>query len=764
MVSQMKACIGLLFVAVTIGLAAGSEDVAGEKHGFQAEVSKMLDIIINALYTNRNIFLRELISNASDALDKIRVLYLTDPKTPMNKDGEAPKMDIRIKVDKENRLLTIQDGGIGMSKADLINHLGSLGSSGTKNFVEKMKETTDANLIGQFGVGFYSVFLVADEVRVASKNDESETQWVWRSKADGEFFIYEDPRGNTLGRGTEIEIEVKKDAEEFLDTAKIKEIATKYSEFIQFPIFVQTSKTEKVPKAKDEEAEKEKADDDEAEVKDEGEEKKAEEEELEEVTTYNWDLVNEHKPIWQRKPEEITEEEYNSFYKAITKDYQDPLYKVHFSAEGEVEFKSILFIPRASSSNQFDMNQNTQNNIRLYVRRVFITDDFKDLLPRYLGFVKGVVDSDDLPLNVSRELLQESRILKIIKKKLIRKALAMMKDLAEEDEVEEEEEDAAADGEEKEEKAPKEKKYGKFWEEFGRSIRLGLIEDGTNRSRLTKLLRYKTSKSKGEWASLDDYEGRMLENQKEIYFIVGESVEKIKETPACEDAEKRGVEVIYMTDAIDEYVVGHLTDYNGHKLVNLVKETPKIGGGEDDERAKKVDAKRKEAYQPLLDWFKEVLGTKVTKVVLTKRKTSSPMIVSSPQHGITANMARIMKGQALGERNMYAQEDVKRILEVNHLNPIIDEINKRIKADTEDAQAKDTAEILFELASLQSGFAIEDTKGLSSRLERMLKSGLDLDANAGDVQEEEYDIEEEEEEAEEDAAEEEPEEKKDEEL
>eukprot|EP01064_Diplonema_japonicum_P023185 TRINITY_DN3363_c1_g2_i1.p2 TRINITY_DN3363_c1_g2~~TRINITY_DN3363_c1_g2_i1.p2 ORF type:complete len:487 (+),score=239.33 TRINITY_DN3363_c1_g2_i1:434-1894(+) len=486
---------------------------------------------------------------------------------------------------------------------------------------------------------------------------------------------------------------------------------------------------------------------------------------MEEVTTYDWDLVNENKPIWQRKAEEITEEEYNSFYKAISKDYQDPLYKVHFSAEGEVEFRSILFIPKSTQTNQFDMNQQTQNNIRLYVRRVFITDDFKDLLPRYLGFVKGVVDSDDLPLNVSRELLQESRILKIIKKKLIRKALAMMKDLAEEDEAEEEEEEEVAEGEEKKETEPKEKKYGKFWEEFGRSIRLGLIEDGTNRSRLTKLLRYKTSKSKGEWSSLDAYEGRMLENQKEIYYIVGESVEKIKETPACEDAEKRGVEVIYMTDAIDEYVVGHLTDYNGHKLVNLVKEAPKIGE-EDGEKAKKIETKRKEAYQPLVDWFKNVLGTKVTKVILTKRKTSSPMIVSSPQHGLTANMARIMKGQALGEKNMQMQEDVKRILELNYLNPIIDEINKRIKADAEDTQAKDTAEILFDLASLQSGFALEDTKGLSARLERMLKSGLDVDLAAADVEEEEYDLDDEEEEAEEEAADEEPveEEKKDEEL
>ena len=366
--NSIKTCFGLLFVALTISLVGA--EAPEEKHGFQAEVSKMLDIIINALYTNRNIFLREVISNASDALDKIRFLYLTKPREPTNKDGEAPKMDIRIKVDKENRILTISDGGVGMLKEDLINHLGSLGSSGTKNFVEKMKESNDANLIGQFGVGFYSVFLVADEVKVASKNDESEKQWVWKSKAEGDFFIYEDPRGNTIGRGTEIELLIKKDAEEYLDTDNLKEIVTKYSEFIQFPIYLQTSKTEKVPVEKTDEEPK--ADDEEkkdegedAEVKDEDEE--AKEPEMEEVTTFEWNLVNENKPIWQRKGDDITDEEYSSFYKAISKDYQDPLYKTHFSAEGEVEFKSILYIPGRMKQQQFDQKQEGDKNIRLYV-------------------------------------------------------------------------------------------------------------------------------------------------------------------------------------------------------------------------------------------------------------------------------------------------------------------------------------------------------------------------------------------------------------
>ena len=339
--ASVQACFGLLCLLLAVnhvtaaeeGAEPAVEDHRGQKHGFQAEVSKMLDIIINALYTNRSIFLREVISNASDALDKIRFLYLTNPKAPKNKDGEEPKMDIRIRVDKENKVLTIADGGIGMTHDDLVNHLGSLGSSGTKNFVEKMKESNDANLIGQFGVGFYSVFLIADEVRVASKSDDSDKQWVWSSKADGDFYIYEDPRGNTLGRGTEIQFDIKQDAEEYLETDKLKEIATKYSEFIQFPIYVETTTTERVPVPKEEKEEKP----EDEEVKDENDEEKEEkEEEFEEVVKHNWDLVNENKPIWQRKSDDITEEDYNKFYKSLTKDYRDPIYHTHFSAEGEV--------------------------------------------------------------------------------------------------------------------------------------------------------------------------------------------------------------------------------------------------------------------------------------------------------------------------------------------------------------------------------------------------------------------------------------------
>lgn len=736
-----------LAVVTVLLLCVFTEDAhKGEKHTFQAEVQKMLDIIIRSLYTNRQIFLREVISNASDALDKIRLLYLTDPKDPKNDKGDSPTLDIRISADKDARTLTIADGGIGMTKEDLINHLGSIGASGTKKFVEKMQDGADVNMIGQFGVGFYSVFLVADNVKVASKHDDDTKQWVWESTADGNFFIYEDPRGNTIGRGTEVTLELKKDADEMMDPQKLKDIVKTYSEFIHFPIYVQTSKTEKVAKEKpaepvDENKDEDAKDDDEKDEK----EDKAAEEETEEVTTFNWDLVNEQKPIWTRKTADITTEEYNNFYKAVAKDSTDPLWYTHFNAEGEVEFKSILYIPGKAPSNLFDASMGALNNIRLYVRRVFITDEFKDLLPRYLNFIRGVVDSDDLPLNVSRELLQENRILKIIKKKLIRKALAMIKEIAEEDEKhkdekpedksEEDKKDEAADDDNKDEKKY-EPKYPKFWEEFGKNIRLGLIEDSANRARLTKLLRYKSSKSDNKLISLEEYVERMPDEQKNIFYLVGASAEQIETSPLLERAKKVGVEVLYMTDAIDEYVVAHITEFSGKKLANLAKAGVKIT--DESERDKKIDEKRKESWKPFLDWWKNILGSSVEKVVLSKRLTDAPCVVVSPEYGITATMARIMKAQALAD-NTHAQE-AKRILEINHLHPVVDELRRRSKENEEDPITKETATLLYEVAALQSGFELDDTKAFSARMHKVMKQGLNLDLEAGLVEEEEYDI------------------------
>jgi len=735
----------VIFVTFCVVCVLGEEVEQQEKGSpvqFEANVKTMLDMLIGSLYTNRDIFLRELISNGSDALDKIRFLYLTKPKEPKADNGDAPTMDIRISSNKEDRTLVMRDGGIGMTKEEMGKNLGTLGTSGTKEFLEKLKESQgDEKLIGQFGVGFYSAFLVADKVRVASKSDDSDKQWVWESRADGSFFLYPDSRGNTLGRGTEITLELRKDADEYLDQDKLKEIVHHYSEFIHFPIYLQIEKKEKVPKkADDSAAEEKKSEEGDVEEKKDDEKK---DEEMEEVTTYDWELINENKPIWTRPASEIKEDEYNKFYKALTKDHDDPMYYTHFSAEGEVQFKALLFIPGRAPYNVFDTST-LQANIRLYVRRVFITDEFKDLLPRYLNFIKGVVDSDDLPLHVSRELLQENRILKIIKRKLVRKALGMLQEIADNDKKIEEKksgdkkDDAESDEDKKDDddsededketggKKQKDILFPKFWDEFGKNMRLGMIEDGSNRARLTKLLRYKSSKSEDKYVSLEDYVERMPESQKAIYFIAAESMEKIKQSPVLNDAIQRDVEVLYMIDAIDEYVVSHVTDFASKKLVNLAKEDPDF---ETDKDRKKYDKYIKKKYDKLTKWFKDLLGPeKATRVILTKRKTPEAMILSTPTHGVSANMARIMRGQALGDKNQ--ESDAKRTVELNRLHPLVDEVFKRVQADEKDDTAGDIAMVLYDVAALQNGFDVKDTLALSKRMNKLLRASVDIPADA----------------------------------
>ncbi|KPI89798.1 putative LPG3 putative heat shock protein 90 putative glucose regulated protein 94 [Leptomonas seymouri] len=698
------------FTTTTVG------DDRGTPISFQAEVSKMLDILVNSLYTNRAIFLRELISNGSDALDKVRVLYLTSPKEPLNKDGAPPSMDIRISFNKTTNELIIRDGGIGMSKDDLSAHLGSLGTSGTKRFLEKMQEGgavgDQNNLIGQFGVGFYSVFLVGDRVRVASKSDDSDEQYVWESTGDGQYFLFPDPRGNTLGRGTEITIELKPDAEQFLSAETIKKTIHQYSEFINFPIYVEEEVTVAPTKKADTE-----------EVL---EEDAVEDEEAAPMTERKWTLVNENRPIWTRPIGNVTETEYNKFYKSFSGDYRDPLYFSHFHVEGEVEFDSILFVPAVVDPSSFsDDNAQPNTNIKLYVRRVFITDEFRDLLPRYLNFVKGVVDSNDLPLNVSREVLQESRILRVIKKKLVRKTLAMFTDIAAQDEL-------IAEGKQPESLEPSghthltKPTYAKFWENFGKHLRLGVMLDSNNRNRLTKLFRYKSSKSNGDYISLQTYVDRMKKGQKGIYYISGDSVERIQKSPVLEDAVNHDVEVIFMTDAIDEYVVAQVTDFAGKKLINLAKEGVQFE--ETDARQRVIDKKRKEKYEALFTRLRTLFGySEVRKVILTKRLTNEAFILSSGENQITARMANIMRGQSMAL--MDQQTTAERVLEVNYRHPLVDEMFKRFAVNEDDEVAVDVAWVLYDTANLQAEFPVVDVMAYSRRINRLLRSSVDLQAD-----------------------------------
>merc|ERR1711994_499503 len=407
---------------------------SAEKHAFQAEVNRMMKLIINSLYRNKEVFLRELISNASDALDKIRLLSLTD-KSVLDATEE---LTIKVKADKDNHILTITDTGIGMIKADLINNLGTIAKSGTADFLNRLQQSSSAtemsDLIGQFGVGFYSAFLVADKVVVTAKHND-DTQYIWESDA-ASFSIVEDPRGPTLKRGTQISLYLKEESYDFLEQDTVRDLIKKYSQFINFNIFLWGSSTKTVEEPIEDEEEEDTSYEDE--VKDEDEEGAVEDEEEEkkpktkkvEKTTWDWELCNEAKPIWTRKPDDIAQDEYDEFYKSITKDKNGPLTQSHFIAEGEVTFKSLLFIPNSQPSETFNKYGSITENIKLYVRRVFITDDFKDMMPNYLSFVKGVVDSDDLPLNVSRETLQQHKLLKVIKKKLVRKTLDMIKKIS----------------------------------------------------------------------------------------------------------------------------------------------------------------------------------------------------------------------------------------------------------------------------------------------------------------------------------------------
>merc|ERR1712038_207079 len=507
---------------------------SSEKHEFQAEVNRLMDIIINSLYTDKQVFLRELISNAADALEKARFHSVQDESFL----GENKDLEIKLEHDADAKTISIVDTGIGMSKADLINNLGTVAKSGTTNFLEAMSEGADANLIGQFGVGFYSAFLVADKVSVTSKCNDDPVQHVWESSADASFTVSDDPRGNTLGRGTRVTLQLKEDAHDYLAEDKLKDTTKKYSQFIQYPIYVKVKKEVDVESEEsddddddDEEKEDEEKKDD-VETKDEGEKDEEKKDAPTKKTVYEWEQVNTQKAIWMRAKEDVTEEEYTEFYKSISKDYLDPLAYTHFNAEGEIEFKSILFLPKKAPFDMMDNYWTKKSEVKLFVRRVLVAEKFDELLPRYLNFVRGVVDSDDLPLNVSREQLQQNKIMKVISKKLVRKVLELMKKLAKDEESGGDDEEEEKEDEEKEEKEEKKKDkkddestWLKFWKEFNKNLKMGCYEDDSNRSKLSKLLLFITTKSEGKEINLDKYLDRMQESQESIYYMSGESLE-----------------------------------------------------------------------------------------------------------------------------------------------------------------------------------------------------------------------------------------------
>lgn len=714
-----------------------------EKFAFSADINQLLGLIINTFYSNKDIFLRELVSNASDALDKIRYKSITQPDAL----GEAKDLDILIRADPEARQLIIRDFGIGMTKQELINNLGTIAKSGTKAFMEAMQAGADVSMIGQFGVGFYSAFLVANKVTVHSKSNDDEGQWVWESDAGGSFSVVPDT-GESLERGTKLVLHMKPDMLDYLQEDKIRKLVQKHADFIDFTIKLWTQKSEENEVTDDEaeegsdgegkgeegssKAEKGKevedsttadesgdtdtsttdkpSEDPEVTVEDVDEDEEKKDTEPKKKTKkvqrvwHEWEPLNYQKPLWTRKPDDITEEEYASFYKAIANDYEPHQAVKHFSVEGQVEFKALLYVPKRPAFDLYDKGMKKMDNIKLYVRRVFIMDRIEDLMPSYLCFVKGVVDSEDLPLNISREMLQQNKITRVMRKHLIKRSLQMIEDIAENDD-----------------------RYKVFYESFGKNIKLGVHEDFGNKDRLSKLLRYPSAATGEDMISFQDYVDAMPEKQKYIYYITGESISQMKNTPFVEKLRRKGYNVLYMTDPMDEYCMNQLKNFGEKEFVCVTKEGLVLDAEQDE-----IDhvTKRCQELEPMCKGIKELLGEDVEKVVVSARLLTTPCVLVTALYGWTANMERLVKAQALQNNSTQIQSQFmapRKTLEIHHDHPVIKRLEQLFAEDKEGDRFRESVRLLYNTTLISSGFTIPSPSDYAAQINRLIALGLEVE-------------------------------------
>ena len=669
-----------------------------------------MDLIVNSLYSNKDVFLRELVSNASDACDKLRFVSLSEPNAMAGNE----ELKIKIRGDEASKTLTIEDTGIGMSKEDLVSSLGTIARSGTAKFMEMLKSQSDGeNLIGKFGVGFYSAFLVADKITVTSKNHTDDKTWTWESEINANSYTVRESE-EAMARGTKIVLHLKEGCEEFATGEKLSSLVKTYSEFISFPIDVWSKQT-KEKQVEDKEStaalkeawEKKKI---EAEAKgeefSEPEPKPVMKKEFEQVE--EWATANNDKPIWVRSPKDVEQEAYNDFFKSTFKEFLDPLAHSHFAVEGDIEFRSLLFVPGMAPFEQQDMMAKSKA-IKLFVRRVFISDEFDEsLLPRYLTFVRGVVDSSDLPLNVSREILQESRIVRVIRKRLIRKTFDMLREIADRDNED----------------------YATFWDNFGRNLKLGVIEDSDNRKDLAELLRFTTSKSgdEGNLRSLDQYINDMPEEQNSIYFVAADNKDAAEASPFLEKLKKKGFEVLYLLDPIDEVAMANLATFKEKQIVDASKEALDLGEESEDEKKKQEELAAE--FKGLTDWMKETLGEQVEKVEVSNRLTDTPCVLVTSKFGWSANMERIMKAQAMGDNRAQDYMKGKKTMEINPSSPVIAQLKKLKESGA--SEAKENCQLLFDTALLTSGFSIEKPSVFASRVFKLMTAQASAAESSGD--------------------------------